>query len=80
VVAGVQPREGAPHGRGNFKAPRSDPGLGKAWVGPDAEVVGPGRRGARTKFFFLFHSKFEMPFNMKVVSLEKLDNFHIGGF
>jgi hypothetical protein len=30
--------------------------------------------------FILFHSKFEMPFNMKVVSLEKLDNFHIGRF
>jgi hypothetical protein len=30
--------------------------------------------------FILFHSKFEMPFNMKVVSLKKLDNFHIGGF
>jgi hypothetical protein len=33
-----------------------------------------------TKFFILFHSKFEMPINMKVVSLEKLDNFHIGIF
>jgi hypothetical protein len=33
-----------------------------------------------TKFFILFHSKFKMPFNMKVVSLEKLDNFHIGRF
>jgi hypothetical protein len=33
-----------------------------------------------TKFFTFFHSKFEMPFNMKVVSLEKLDNFHIGRF
>jgi hypothetical protein len=33
-----------------------------------------------TKFFILFHSKFEMPFNTKVVSLEKLDNFHIGRF
>jgi hypothetical protein len=33
-----------------------------------------------TKFFTLFHSKFEMSFYMKVVSLEKLDNFHIGRF
>jgi hypothetical protein len=33
-----------------------------------------------TKFSTLFHSKFEMPFNMKVVSLEKPDNFHIGTF
>jgi hypothetical protein len=33
-----------------------------------------------TKFFILFHSKFEMPFNMNVVSLKKLDNFHIGRF
>jgi hypothetical protein len=28
----------------------------------------------------LFHSKIEMPSNMKVVSLEKLDNFCIGRF
>jgi hypothetical protein len=27
-----------------------------------------------------FHSKFEMPIYMKVVSLTKLDNFHKGGF
>jgi hypothetical protein len=33
-----------------------------------------------TKFFTLFHSKFEMPINMKVVFLDKLDNFHIGRF
>jgi hypothetical protein len=33
-----------------------------------------------TKFSTLFHSKFEMLINMKVVSLEKLDNFHIGRF
>jgi hypothetical protein len=31
-----------------------------------------------TKFFTLFRSKFEMSSNMKVVSLEKLDNFYIG--
>jgi hypothetical protein len=31
-----------------------------------------------SKFFILFHSKFEMPFYMKVVSPDKLDNFHIG--
>jgi hypothetical protein len=31
-----------------------------------------------TKFFTIFHSKFEMPLNMKVVSHEKLDNFYIG--
>jgi hypothetical protein len=30
--------------------------------------------------FHRFHSKFEMPSYMKVVSLEKLDNFHIGRF
>jgi hypothetical protein len=30
--------------------------------------------------FILFHSKFEMPSYMKVVSLKKLDNFHIGRF
>jgi hypothetical protein len=28
-----------------------------------------------TKFSTIFHPKFEMPSNMKVVSLEKLDNF-----
>jgi hypothetical protein len=33
-----------------------------------------------TKFSTLLHSKFEMPFNMKVVSLQKLDKFHIGRF
>jgi hypothetical protein len=33
-----------------------------------------------TKFFILFHSKIEMPLNMKVVSLDKLNNFHIGRF
>jgi hypothetical protein len=33
-----------------------------------------------TKFFTLFHSKFEMPPKSKVVSLEKLDNFYIGRF
>jgi hypothetical protein len=33
-----------------------------------------------TKFFILFHSKFEMSFNMKVVSLAKLDNFHMVDF
>jgi hypothetical protein len=33
-----------------------------------------------TKFSTLFHSKLEMPSYMKVVSLEKLDNFHIGRF
>jgi hypothetical protein len=31
-----------------------------------------------TKFFTFFRSKFEMPSNMKVVFLEKLDNFYIG--
>jgi hypothetical protein len=30
--------------------------------------------------FHLFHSKLEMPSYMKVVSLDKLDNFHIGRF
>jgi hypothetical protein len=30
-----------------------------------------------TKFFTIFHSKFEMPPKRKVVSLEKLDNFYI---
>jgi hypothetical protein len=33
-----------------------------------------------TKFSTLFQSKFEIPSNMKVVSLEKLDNFYIGRF
>jgi hypothetical protein len=33
-----------------------------------------------TKFSILFHSKFEMPINMKVVSLKKLDNFHTSRF
>jgi hypothetical protein len=33
-----------------------------------------------TKFFTLFHSKFEMPIYMKVVFLDKLNNFHIGRF
>jgi hypothetical protein len=33
-----------------------------------------------TKFFTLFHSKFEMPIYMKVVSLNKMDNFHKGRF
>jgi hypothetical protein len=32
------------------------------------------------KFFILFHSKFEMPIYMKVVSLNKLDTFHKGRF
>jgi hypothetical protein len=32
------------------------------------------------KFFILFHSKFGMPIYMKVVSLNKLDNFHKGRF
>jgi hypothetical protein len=33
-----------------------------------------------SKFFMLFHSKFKMPIYMKVVSLNKLDNFHKGRF
>jgi hypothetical protein len=33
-----------------------------------------------TKFFTFFHSKFEMPIYMKVVFLDKLDNFYIGRF
>jgi hypothetical protein len=33
-----------------------------------------------TKFFTFFLSKFQMPIYMKVVSLDKLDNFHIGRF
>jgi hypothetical protein len=33
-----------------------------------------------TKFFTNFQSKFEMPIYMKVVSLNKLDNFHFGRF
>jgi hypothetical protein len=32
------------------------------------------------KFFTFFHSKFQMPIYMKVVSLNKLDNFHKGRF
>jgi hypothetical protein len=30
--------------------------------------------------FILFHPKFEMPIYVKVVSLDKLDNFHIARF
>jgi hypothetical protein len=33
-----------------------------------------------TKFFTKFHSKFEIAIYMKVVSLNKLDNFHFGRF
>jgi hypothetical protein len=33
-----------------------------------------------TTFYIYFLSKFEMPSFMKVVFLEKLDNFHIGRF
>jgi hypothetical protein len=33
-----------------------------------------------TNFLTNFHSKFEMPIYMKVVSLNKLDNFHKGRF
>jgi hypothetical protein len=33
-----------------------------------------------TTFFILFHPKLEMPIYMKVASLDKLENFHIGGF
>jgi hypothetical protein len=33
-----------------------------------------------TKFFPLFRSKFEMPIYMKVVYLNKMDNFHKGRF
>jgi hypothetical protein len=33
-----------------------------------------------TKFFTNFDSKLEMPIYMKVVSLNKLDNFHKGRF
>jgi hypothetical protein len=32
------------------------------------------------KFCTNFHTKFEMPFYMKVVSLNKMDNFHKGRF
>jgi hypothetical protein len=32
------------------------------------------------KFFANFYSKFEMPIYMKVVSLNKMDNFHKGRF
>jgi hypothetical protein len=32
------------------------------------------------RVFIFFHSIFEMPIHMKVVSLDKLDNFHIGRF
>jgi uncharacterized protein YfbU (UPF0304 family) len=33
-----------------------------------------------TKFFTNFHSNFEMPIYMKVVSLNEMDNFHKGRF
>jgi hypothetical protein len=32
------------------------------------------------RFFIFFPSKFEMPIYMKVVFLNKLDNFHKGKF
>jgi hypothetical protein len=32
------------------------------------------------KFFTNFHSKFEMPIYTKVMSLNKMDNFHKGRF
>jgi hypothetical protein len=32
------------------------------------------------EFFTNFHSKFEMPIYMKVVSLKKMDSFHKGRF
>jgi hypothetical protein len=39
-----------------------------------------GNRGyyQSIEFFTNFHSKFEMPIYMKVVSLNKMDNFHKG--
>jgi hypothetical protein len=39
-------------------------------------VSGNRRYWRLTKFFTKFHSKFEMPIYMKVVSLNKMDNFH----
>jgi hypothetical protein len=39
------------------------------------------RRSCRSiEFFTNFHSKFEMPIYMKVVSLNKMDNFYKGKF
>jgi hypothetical protein len=49
----------------------------KLWMPP----VSVNRRYWRlTKFFINFHSTFEMPIYMKVMSLNKLDNFHKGRF
>jgi hypothetical protein len=47
----------------------------------ECRLVSVNRRYWRlTKVFTNFHSKFEMPIYMKVVSLDKLDNFHKGRF
>jgi hypothetical protein len=45
------------------------------------QLVSVNRRYCQlTKFFTSFHSKFGMLIYMKVVSLNKLDNFHKGRF
>jgi hypothetical protein len=47
----------------------------------ECQMVLVNRRYCRlTKFFTFFPSKFEMTIYMKVVSLNKLDNFHKGRF
>jgi hypothetical protein len=47
----------------------------------ECRSVSVNRRYCRSiKFFTNFHSKFEMPIYMKVVSLNKVDNFHKGRF
>jgi hypothetical protein len=47
----------------------------------ECQSVSVNRRYCQlTEFFTLLHSKLEMSFYMKVVSLNKLDNFHKGRF
>jgi hypothetical protein len=47
----------------------------------ECKLVSVNRRYCQSiKFFTFFLSKFGMPLYMKVVSLNKLDNFHKGRF
>jgi hypothetical protein len=47
----------------------------------ECQLVSMNRRYCQLiKFFTFFLSKFRMPLYMKVVSLNKLDNFHKGRF
>jgi hypothetical protein len=49
----------------------------KLWMSP---CLGEQEMMSVDQFFTNFLSKFEMPIYMKVVSLEKLEDFHIGRF